>query len=263
MSPRISSFLSIFIFILKLPLQLSQTDIKTKKFYIETFQLQCVYGMLLCDLSYDLRLKDILDRYVWSRRFIALCLTAAGLFIAGYPGEHPEWSTWSNQMLRIAHYIFPPDVNIGKRYTAIGVDMLIFAIFITEGAKEFLSSRLLLWLGKQSFAVYLVHGTLLRVPLVWMLYGISGQPWEETKDADGNIIQPPWLHIRPPWVVAISIPCWIVLVYTCASLWTNYVDPFCAKMTQKIEDRFFETDEKSAPPVLPMANQPMQPMSMT
>jgi len=230
----------------------------------ETFQLQCIYGVLLSDLSYDLKFKDILDRYTWSRRFVALFLTVAGLFIASYPGEHPEWAPWSNMMLRYANYMFPPDVNIGKRYSAIGIDMIIFAIFITHRTKDVLSNRLFLWFGKQSFAVYLVHGTLLRVPLVWMLYGISGQPWEVTKDADGKDIQPPWLPIREPWVVSIAIPCWIVLVYICASLWTNYVDPFCARMTQKLEAQFFEQDEKSAPPpVLPLTNQPMQPMLIT
>jgi hypothetical protein len=226
--------------------------------------------MLLSDLSYDQTYKHFMDNYKWSRRFLALCLTCAGLFIASYPGEHPEWSNWSDIMRRTAHYIFPPNVNVGKRYTAIGVDMIIAAIFLTHRTKDVLSSRVLLWLGKQSFAVYLVHGTLLRVPLVWMLYGISGQPWEETVDAEGNVKPPPWIHIREPWVVGISIPCWLILVYICAAMWTQWVDPFCAKMTQKIEDRFFERtgDEKSAPmeqaapPLLPLVNQPLQPMPM-
>lgn len=212
--------------------------------------------MLLCDLSYDLNLKEFVDTHSWLRKIVAASVCAFGLFVAGYPGEHPEWSGWSNAMLWLSNYIFPPEVNIGKRYTAIAADCIIFAIFISPGVKEFLSSRLLLWLGKQSFAVYLVHGTLLRVPLVWMLYGITGQPWEETVDADGNVIPPPWLHIRPPWVVAISIPCWIVLVYICASLWTNYVDPFCARMTQKLENLMFEEDEKPHPP-MPLTSLPM------
>ncbi|KAJ9196538.1 hypothetical protein DTO166G4_4615 [Paecilomyces variotii] len=223
---------------------------------VETFQTQAVYGMLLCDLSYDLNFKEFVDTHSWLRKIVAASVCAFGLFVAGYPGEHPEWSGWSNAMLWLSNYIFPPEVNIGKRYTAIAADCIIFAIFISPGVKEFLSSRLLLWLGKQSFAVYLVHGTLLRVPLVWMLYGITGQPWEETVDADGNVIPPPWLHIRPPWVVAISIPCWIVLVYICASLWTNYVDPFCARMTQKLENLMFEEDEKPHPP-MPLTSLPM------
>jgi len=168
-------------------------------------------------------------------------------------------------MFEIAQYIFPPDVNIGKRYSAIGVDMIIFAIYISPSTKHFLANRLLLWLGKQSFAVYLVHGTLLRTVLCWMLYGITGQPWDgdivdgngqPILDENGEPLHPHWIPIRPPWVVGISIPAWIVLVYICAALWTSYVDPFCAKMTQKLEKLMFEEDEKSAES-LPLNNMPM------
>jgi hypothetical protein len=49
---------------------------------------------------------------------------------------------------------------------------------------------------------------------------------------------------RPPWVVAISIPLWICLVYCCATMWTKYIDPCCAQMTQKLEDRMFIQAEK-------------------
>ncbi|KAL5355384.1 acyltransferase family-domain-containing protein [Aspergillus floccosus] len=232
----------------------------------ETFQMQAIYGMFLSDLSYEAAWRDFIDRHRWPRRIVAGFLAITGLLIAGYPGEHPEWATWSDIMYKAAQYIFPPEVNIGKRYTAVGVDLIIFAIYISPSTKEFLSSRLLLWLGKQSFAVYLVHGTLLRTVLCWMLYGISGQPWEEIVDEngnpiydeDGNRVLPPWLPIRPPWVVAISIPAWIALVYFCASLWTNYVDPFCARITQKIENWMFVDDEKdAAPPPLPMTSMRM------
>lgn len=228
----------------------------TDKDVTETFQSQCVYGMFLSDLSYEVSFKEFVNQHTLGRRVVSISLFVLGLLIAGYPGEHPEWATWSEYMHQFSQYIFPPGVNVGRRYSAIGVDMVIFAIYISPSAKEFLSSRMLLWLGKQSFAVYLVHGTLLRVVLVWMLYGITGKPWEETTDADGNIVPPPYLPLRPPWVVAISMPVWIVIVYICASLWTRYVDPFCARLTQKLENLMFEDSEKPQPP-LPLTSIPM------
>ncbi|PYH42732.1 acyltransferase family protein [Aspergillus saccharolyticus JOP 1030-1] len=222
----------------------------------ETFQLQAVYGMLLSDMSYDSTCRSLIETHRWPRRIIAILVTIAGLFICSYPGEHPEWATWSDYMFRIAQYIFPPEVNIGKRYSAIGVDMIIFAIFISPGTQSFLANRLLLWLGKQSFAVYLVHGTLLRTVLCWMLYGITGQPWEETVDENGQTVLPPWLPIRPPWVVALCIPLWIGLVYLVASLWTAYVDPLCARLTAWLEKKVFdEQDEKASE--LPLQLRPM------
>lgn len=227
--------------------------------------MQAIYGMFLSDLSYDITFREFVETHKWPRRIVAALLAIIGLFIASYPGEHPEWSVWSNYMFQLAHYIFPPDVNIGKRYTALGIDLIILAIYISPSTKEFLSSRLLLWLGKQSFAVYLVHGTLLRTVLCWMLYGITGQPWEGEPvdgngqpilDENGQPLHPHWLPLRPPWVVAISIPAWIMIVYLCASLWTAYVDPFCARVTQWLERLMFVEEEKD-PEALPLNTMPM------
>lgn len=227
--------------------------------------MQAIYGMLLSDFSYHTALKDWIEKHPRGRKMITIPLTIFALLLASYPGEHPEWAGWSNVMLKASHYIFPPGVNVGKRYTALAIDMIILAIFFSPSTKDFLSSRPLLWLGKQSFAVYLVHGTLLRTVLCWMLYGITGQPWDgDIVDEKGNPIygedgeplHPHWIPIRAPWVVAISIPTWIALVYFCATLWTGYVDPFCARMAQKLEKWMFEESEQ-APPQLPMTSIPM------
>lgn len=78
---------------------------------------------------------------------------------------------------------------------------------------------------------------MLRVILVWMLYGISGQTWQggEASTDDDRA----WLSLTPPWAVAICIPVWIRLVYAVAAAWTAYVDTFCALLTQKlVEDGF-------------------------
>lgn len=211
--------------------------------------------MLLSDFSYTTTIKSWVENHPYGRKMITIPLAVAGLFIASYPGEHPEWAAWSNYMFDLAQYIFPPDVNIGKRYTALGVDLIILAIYLSPSTKDFLSNRFLLWLGKQSFAVYLIHGTMLRVILCWMLYGISGQPWEGGEAQTDD--QRDWLPIRPPWVVAISIPVWIGLVYACAAAWTAYVDTFCASMTAKLERAVFVDDEKADLP-LPAVSIPMQ-----
>lgn len=210
--------------------------------------------MLLSDFSYHTALKEWIASHPRARKILTFPLAITGLFLASYPGEHPEWAGWSNTMLQASHYIFPPEVNIGKRYTALAIDLIILAIYFSPSTKEFLSSRLLLWLGKQSFAVYLIHGTMLRVVLCWMLYGISGQPWEGPEAATDD--KRDWLPIRPPWVVAVSIPVWIGMVYLLAALWTAYVDRFCASLTQRLERAVFVDEEKTPP--LPAVSIPME-----
>jgi transcription initiation factor TFIID subunit 11 len=210
-------------------------------------------------MSYEQWFQDFLasQKYRWFRRMSALVGLFIGLMLASYPENHPEWAPWSDYLFQKAQYLFPPDSDLPKKFTAVGFDFIVVAIVISPTTKDFLSNRLLLWFGKQSFAVYLIHGTLLRVPLIWALYGISGEPWIGTVDDAGNVTPPDWLPVRGlPWSFMISIPCWIVLVYGCATLWTTYVDPFCARMTQKLEDRFFEEDEKSSP-AIPMTTRPM------
>ena len=217
--------------------------------------MQAVFGMLLSDFSYNSALKNWVEDHPYLRKAITFPLAISGLLIASYPGEHPEWATWSKSMFDLAQYIFPADVNIGKRYTALGVDLIILSIYLSPSTKSFLSNRLLLWLGKQSFAVYLIHGTMLRVVLCWMLYGISGQPWEGGEASTDD--QRNWLPLRSPWVVGVSIPVWIGIVYALAAAWTAYVDTFCASLTAKLERRVFVEEEKAALP-LPATSIPMQ-----
>ncbi|RAL01962.1 acyltransferase family protein [Aspergillus ibericus CBS 121593] len=214
----------------------------------ETFQIQAIYGLFLADLSHSSTLPTLIHAYPWLRRILILTfLLPLGLYVASYPGENPTWSPWSEQLFTLATYIFPPEVNIGKRYTAIGVDLIIAAIYLSPTAQRFLSSGPLLWLGKQSFAVYLVHGTLLRTVLCWMLYGtISGEPWVETVDDTGAVILPPWLPVKGGWSWGWIIV-WIGIVYAVAMLWTGYVDPWCARVTAWIEKKVFNSeDEKDA-----------------
>lgn len=106
----------------------------------ETFQMQAIYGMFLSDLAYEPSFKEFIEKRTWTRKIIALPLFITGLLIASYPGENPEWAHWSNTLYKTAHYLFPPEVNIGKRYTALGIDLIIFAIYISPSTKSFLSN---------------------------------------------------------------------------------------------------------------------------
>ncbi|KAK2787279.1 hypothetical protein FQN53_005438 [Emmonsiellopsis sp. PD_33] len=217
----------------------------------ETFGQQFFFGMFLSDMANDQQTQKFIASLGWTRRIFCATLALVGLFVASFPGERPEFCGWSRFLLDVAGVIFPNGVNLGKRFSALGLDLIIIAIYISPSTKSFLSKRLFLFLGRNSFAVYLVHGTLLRVVLTWMIYGISGQPWVYTKNKDGEIVPPAWLPRGGPMTFAISIPIWIAIVYTVAHLWTTYVDSFCARLTHRVEQHVFEQQEKQ-PESLPL-----------
>jgi len=144
-------------------------------------------------------------------------------------------------------YIFPEGApRFDKRWTAIGWDLIATGIWLSPTLQDLFSNKLFMWLGRNSFAVYLTHGTLLRVVLARFIYGFSTSPFSVEKVEDKD----PIFHWIPgtesSFVFAVAIPVWLAMLYTIAHLWTTYVDSFCARATKSLEDYMFESeDEKS------------------
>jgi hypothetical protein len=168
--------------------------------------------------------------------------------MASYPEKNAEWMPWSNFMLKLSDYIFPPNhPDTPRFYTGLGLTFLAVGIHFSDFVKALLSHKYLLWLGKNSFAVYLLHGTLLRTVLVWMEYGFI--PPQDIVNDDGTVHEGKHLELGGRLRFWFWIPVWFVLQYYLANLWTSYVDPFCARVTEKIEKYVFEDEEEKS--VLP------------
>jgi hypothetical protein len=166
--------------------------------------------------------------------------------VACYPGEHWEWSAWSVQLKNIGDWIIPQGApSYPKRWTAIGWDLMVTGIWLSPSLQSMFSNKLFMWVGRNSFAVYLTHGTVMKVGLARLIYGFSTAPYyvEQPKDGQGEAIQ----HYIPRstnWFVwAMAIPTFFVVEYTIAHLWTTYVDAQCAKATKWLEDKMFEKNE--------------------
>ncbi|KAF2799720.1 hypothetical protein K505DRAFT_230374 [Melanomma pulvis-pyrius CBS 109.77] len=214
----------------------------------ETFECQFLFGVFLCDVGSDAAFREFVNSWPKTRRVVHTTLIIVGLYCASYPGERPDFAPWSDQLSSIGWYIFPLDTpNYSKRWTAVGWDLMATGIWLSPTLQELFSNKIFMWIGRNSFAVYLIHGTLLRVVLVRLIYGWSGEPFRVEK-VEG---QDPIFHWIPRtesyFVFAIAIPAWFALLYTCAHLWTTYVDSWCAKATKALEDYMFESeDEKGA-----------------
>lgn len=236
--------------------------------FATTFGLQIFFGFILSSLANPNSLNPELSvrkpSSIITRIVIPAFLLPTGLYFASYPGDHPEYSEWSNNLLILSTYIFPSNTqNIGRFYTAIGLNICLIAVHLSPHLKRFLSSRHLLWLGRHSFAVYLTHGTLLRTLLTMAFYGwtvpspvvAEATPGSEGGNESGTTDPIPTrsderLHLLGWWHNAFWLVPWFALVYYCAYLWTTYVDTFCARLTKRLEDHLTEPTEKSSGPLL-------------
>ena len=146
-------------------------------------------------------------------------------------------------MTKLGHYMFPSGVEYARYYPGLGSNVLTLGVMFNDTAKKLLSQRLFLFLGKNSFPIYLLHAPLIRTVLTWVLFGFSKRP-DNGRDDKGHQMWG-WLPVASTWVILIAVPLFYVFLYRVANLWSNYVDPFCGKVTQWFEDLVFRDDAKA------------------
>jgi len=207
-------------------------------------------GMLLAELQLDPEIQSHVADHPHTYSFLSTALIFLGTFTLSYPEENPEWARWSTGLLHFGYHIFPEGAEFARFYPALGSQILIFGIFFNPTAKRLLSSSALCWLGKMSFAVYLLHAPLIRSLLTWMLYGASSSPLSPGKDANGNDLPPSWIPLTNRWLLVVTLPLFYFLLYRIAHIWTAYVDPWCARATNWVEERMFRDDSRMEKSVL-------------
>jgi peptidoglycan/LPS O-acetylase OafA/YrhL len=211
--------------------------------------MQFFWGVFLCDLQNHPKANDFLNGRPRIARVLAIFFLVFGCFIASYPEGHPEWQAWSEWQRRIFVQILPADSEFPRFGSGIGLQLITLGIHCSPLIKDVLSGKYLLWLGKQSFAVYLLHGPLLRWVLCWMVYG-PRLPADVVNDA-GEVV-PGKLIFPGNYKLLMWLPIWIPLNYGAAVLWTTYVDPWCARLTEQVVSHVKEDfEEKQGGVLLP------------
>ncbi len=226
----------------------------------ETFGANLALGTLLAELSLHRGTQNFLNGHARLLTYVvAPLLLLIGGFIGSYPHEHEDWSAWSLALHKwfvnprgdgsVGSIIVPAGSDPARRMSSTAVQLCAIAIFLSPSLKEALSGRILLWLGKHSFAVYLVHGTLLRTLGMWIVYGISGQPWNEPRfDDEGHVLDPIWIPSKGNFHKTVAMVVFVTVTYTAAWAWMKWVDTACADATEWLAKKVFdeETDGRGA-----------------
>lgn len=204
------------------------------------FGMQFFFGAFMADLqnldpdSFR-RAQSVSASGGFMRPILSVFFLLVGLFIASLPDDHSDWQPWSRFLHEFLAAILPENPDFPRFASGIGLDVIVIGLHLSPMARTILSNRFFLWLGRMSFAVYLLHNQILRSVLCWMVYGFD-------LPAEGE----PLLTLGSPVKLFIVLPLYVAMTYGSAHLWTTYVDSFCARISERIvnfikEDR----DEKS------------------
>ena len=211
--------------------------------------MQFFWGTLIADLqNHQPTTQFIADRRRLARA-LSFTFVLAGLTFASFPEGHAEWMTWSRALLDIMTPVLPAGPDFPRFASGIGLELVALGVLLSPGRlQRLLSTRPLLFLGRMSFAVYLLHGPLMRTTLVWMLYGVEAPPDHE--DDQGQMVITRLKYPGNLVLVAWQLV-WLPMVYGIAHLWMTYVDPWCDTMTNKLVE-YVKLEPEEKPPVLPI-----------
>jgi hypothetical protein len=215
--------------------------------------MQFFWGVFIAELQNHQPANDFLAyRPRICNIILAPVLIILGLYLASFPENNVEWMPWSDAQFTLLKSILPHDSDIPKFASGLGLELITLGLHFSVLARNLLSMRWFLWLGKQSFAVYLLHGTMIRTALVWMVYGISVPTdlpaFTQNDDGEDSPVYIPYTgHTR----LMLSLPIWLPMVYGLAALWTSHVDPWCASITERLVKYVKASEEEKLGALLP------------
>jgi peptidoglycan/LPS O-acetylase OafA/YrhL len=136
--------------------------------------------------------------------------------------------------------------DVRRYWDHVGASVVLLGIFFSGTARKVLCSPVFNFLGRVSFPVYLMHNTMIKSVLTWMIYLPSAM--NPPKNEKGELLD---LQRGSTTHVFIAIAIFYYILYRCAALWVKHVDPICADLVNSATKwAYGESQSREARPIL-------------
>ncbi|WP_099469136.1 acyltransferase family protein [Konateibacter massiliensis] len=156
-------------------------------------------GMLLCDLMHS---ESVFLNKFCKNKFILFLSTVVGMIFATYPAGG------TNLDGTFYRYLGEPRVII---FYVIGCTLLFWVLLNSRMAQKLFEGKVLQFLGKHSFGIYLVHFPIIATFSAWFLVRLNGR-------LDYNVL------------MLVNIILTAAMVLCAAVLVTKYIEPLGNKL---------------------------------
>lgn len=195
----------------------------------------CFMGIALAELSLS-PLPGFLAPY---SRLLSPPFAVLGLMLMSYTKHSPEAQPWSKALFAVGNRYLPVDTgeeSLDRTYGGMGAILLLTSIIISPHARHILSLEPLKWLGKVSFAVYLLHGMVLRTVFAWVLF--FGQDLQEfMEQGTDGFVYSEWRYVVPGSLrCAFATVVSLAVILVASHLWSVKVEPAIARITRLLEN---------------------------
>lgn len=198
--------------------------------------MTCFLGIVLAEFS----MSDLAITIAPWSPFLSPPIAIFALVLMSYPNSAPSAAPWSAFLEQFGKTHLGAHA-LERMYGSIGGILLVACIIISPHARWALSQKPLKWLGKVSFAIYLLHGTFMRTVFAWFLFfGSDRQQYQKQVSAGvpgmADTFEAVWKYPVPGFF-RCCIATVVLLASTLAAsqLWSMKVEPFCAKLTTLAE----------------------------
>lgn len=193
----------------------------------------CYAGIMMGEFS----LTTIPSRLSAMSKILSPPLAIFSLIVMSYSDSEPQNAPWNAVLYDFGLRYLPMDAGGGitRTYGTIGGVLLVVSIIISPHLRWVLSRKPLLWLGKVSFAIYLLHGMVLRSVFAWILF--IGVKKAEFREQDTDLVWHPEYRYPVPGIVRCAFATIIAfaVIFGASHIWMLKVEPVFGKITSTLE----------------------------